>query len=167
MIRERELERLKKGNHIKPLSELAPFPIDICQMKIRNRKLLASLNQKKRFKDFEYKNYDSTDSDLYEEEDYLKITMNQIEQEPDFLRQRRLLRRIKVKKEILQKQKQDKEEAIRRGTRATSYQNQPKKRTTLYRKHADDEGIAIKSPKNSKMLNEIFQECIIPRMHRI
>lgn len=48
--------------------------MDLVQMKIRNRKLLASLNQKKRFKDFEYKNYDSTDSDIYEEEDYLKIT---------------------------------------------------------------------------------------------
>ena len=61
------------------MHELAPFPIDMVKMKIRNRKLLASLNHKKRFKDFEYKNYDSTDSDLYEEEDYLKITVNQIE----------------------------------------------------------------------------------------
>ena len=50
-------------------------------MKIRNRKLLASLNQKKRFKDFEYKNYDSTDSDIYEEEDFLKLTKESVEKE--------------------------------------------------------------------------------------
>lgn len=60
------------------------------KMKIRNRKLLASLNQKKRFKDFEYKNYDSTDSDLYAEEDYLAIEMDDILKERDFLRQRRM-----------------------------------------------------------------------------
>ena len=50
-------------------------------MKNRNRKLLASLNTKKRFKDFEYKNYDSTDSDLYEEEDYLKMERETVEAE--------------------------------------------------------------------------------------
>lgn len=73
--------KLRLGRHIKPLVELPSFPIDIVQMKIRNRKLLASLNQKKRFKDFEYKNYDSTDSDIYEEEDYLKLTKEQVEKE--------------------------------------------------------------------------------------
>ena len=69
-----ELARLRKGKHIRPLIDLPAFPFDQVQMKIRNRKLLASLNQKKRFKDFEYKNYDSTDSDVYDDEDYLKIT---------------------------------------------------------------------------------------------
>jgi len=69
-------------------------------MKIRNRKLLASLNTKKRFKDFEYKNYDSTDSDIYEEEDYLKIERHMIDKEQDFLRKRRLTRRFQVKLEI-------------------------------------------------------------------
>ena len=59
-------------------------------MKNRNRKLLASLNQKKRFKDFEYKNYDSTDSDIYEEEDYLKLDRKKVQEEQDFLRKRRL-----------------------------------------------------------------------------
>lgn len=72
------------------MEELPSFPMNLVEMKIRNRKLLASLNQKKRFKDFEYKNYDSTDSDIYEEEDYLKITHDQIHHEPDFLRKRRL-----------------------------------------------------------------------------
>ena len=57
------------------------FPFDIVQMKNRNRKLLASLNQKKRFKDFEYKNYDSTDSDIYEEEDFLKLDKKQVDGE--------------------------------------------------------------------------------------
>lgn len=57
------------------------FPFDIVQMKNRNRKLLASLNQKKRFKDFEYKNYDSTDSDIYEEEDFLKLDKKQVDAE--------------------------------------------------------------------------------------
>jgi hypothetical protein len=42
--REKELHRLKVGRHIKPLVELPPFPIDLVKMKIRNRKLLASLN---------------------------------------------------------------------------------------------------------------------------
>ena len=82
--------------------DLPSFPIDMVKMKIRNRKLLASLNQKKRFKDFEYKNYDSTDSDIYEDEDYLKITPAMIDKETDFLRKRRLERRFKVKQEILQ-----------------------------------------------------------------
>ena len=66
-------------------------------MRGRNRKLLASLNQKKRFKDFEYKNYDSTDSDIYEEEDYLKINWADVEQELDYLKKRRLQRRFNVK----------------------------------------------------------------------
>lgn len=57
------------------------FPFDIVQMKNRNRKLLASLNQKKRFKDFEYKNYDSTDSDIYEEEDFLKLDKKKVDGE--------------------------------------------------------------------------------------
>jgi hypothetical protein len=34
----------KKKKHVKPLVELPPFPIDLVQMKNRNRKLLASLN---------------------------------------------------------------------------------------------------------------------------
>ena len=66
-------------------------------MRMRNRKLLASLNQKKRFKDFEYKNYDSTDSDIYEEEDYLKINWADVEDEPDYLKKRRLQRRFNIK----------------------------------------------------------------------
>ena len=82
------------------MEELPSFPMNLVEMKIRNRKLLASLNQKKRFKDFEYKNYDSTDSDIYEEEDYLKITHDQIYHEPDFLRKRRLQRRFNKKIEI-------------------------------------------------------------------
>ena len=57
------------------------FPFDIVHMKNRNRKLLASLNQKKRFKDFEYKNYDSTDSDIYEEEDFLMMDKKQVDAE--------------------------------------------------------------------------------------
>ena len=75
-------------------------------MKIRNRKLLASLNTKKRFKDFEYKNYDSTDSDIYEEEDYLKIKIKDVENEPDFLRKRRMQRRFEKKLAIQNRIKQ-------------------------------------------------------------
>ena len=83
--------KLRMGKHIKPLVELPGFPIDIVQMKIRNRKLISSLNQKKRFKDFEYKNYDSTDSDVYEDEDFLKLTYNKdVVREKDFLRKRRM-----------------------------------------------------------------------------
>lgn len=88
------MEKLKTGRHIKTLNELPNFPFDMVKLKIRNRKLLASLNQKKRFKDFEYKNYDSPDSDLYEDEDYLAITKEDIDNEIDFLRQRRLIRRF-------------------------------------------------------------------------
>ena len=66
-------------------------------MRIRNRKLLASLNQKKRFKDFEYKNYDSTDSDVYEEEDYMKINWADVDEEVDYLKKRRLQRRFNIK----------------------------------------------------------------------
>ena len=55
------------------------------------------MNGKKRFKDFEYKNYDSTDSDVYEEEDYLKITLRMVEHEKNFLRKRRMERRYEVK----------------------------------------------------------------------
>ena len=103
------LEKLRMTSHIKPLVELPEFPIDLCQAKIRNRKLLASLNQKKRFKDFEYKNYDSTDSDIYEEEDYLKIERTDIDKEIDFLRKRRLERRYLVKLEITQRLLAEKE----------------------------------------------------------
>ena len=105
MRRDEELEKLQFGKHIKPLYELPGFPMDIIQMRMRNRKLLASLNQKKRFKDFEYKNYDSTDSDIYEEEDYLKIQWADVEQELDYLKKRRLQRRFNVKLAIIQKKK--------------------------------------------------------------
>ena len=62
-----------------PITEAPAFPFDLIKMKIRNRKLLNSLNQKCRFKDFEYKNYDSTDSDVYEEEDYLNMNKREME----------------------------------------------------------------------------------------
>ena len=68
--------------------------------------MLSSLNQKKRFKDFEYKNYDSTDSDIYEDEDYMKISEDMIEKEKDFLRKRRLERRYEVKQEIERQRKE-------------------------------------------------------------
>ena len=70
---DKKRKSFRKGAHIKKLIDLPPFPLDLIGMKNRNRKLLASLNIKKRLKDFEYKNYDSTDSDLYEEEDFLAI----------------------------------------------------------------------------------------------
>lgn len=84
------VDKLRRERHIKPLSELPGMPMDIVEMRKRNRKILQSLNTKKRFKDFEYKNYDSTDSDIYEDEDYLKITREQVEKENDYLRKRRL-----------------------------------------------------------------------------
>ena len=68
--------------------------------------MLSSLNQKKRFKDFEYKNYDSTDSDIYEDEDYMKISEDMIEKEKDFLKKRRLERRYEVKQEIERQRKE-------------------------------------------------------------
>ena len=40
---------------------------------------------------------DSTDSDIYEEEDYLKIRLKDVEEEPDFLRKRRMQRRFEKK----------------------------------------------------------------------
>lgn len=46
------------------------------QLKIRNRKILSTLNYKNQAVDPEYKNYESTDSDLYEDDDYLKIDIN-------------------------------------------------------------------------------------------
>ena len=78
-------------------------------MKIRNRKLLNSLNTKRRFKDFEYKNYDSTDSDVFEEDDYLKLKKDDVDNEPDFLRKRRLERRYAVKEQILKSKADEKE----------------------------------------------------------
>lgn len=89
---------------MKPIYELPPFPLDLVQLKCRNRKLLASLNTKKRFKDLEFKNYESTDSDLYEEEDYMKITLQSIREEANYLRKRRLERRFDVKMAILDRQ---------------------------------------------------------------
>ena len=89
---------------MKPIHELPPFPLDLVQLKCRNRKLLASLNTKKRFKDLEFKNYESTDSDLYEEEDYMKITLQSIRDEANYLRKRRLERRFDVKMAILDRQ---------------------------------------------------------------
>ena len=67
------------------------------QLNIRNRKILLSLNNRKINKDPEYKNYDSTDSDLYEEEDYTKIDIKEVRNEQNFLRKRRLERRYAVK----------------------------------------------------------------------
>ena len=92
-----------------PMNKVKPFPFDAIKLKIRNRKLLNSLNTKRRFKDFEYKNYDSTDSDVYEEEDYLNLTKEELNNEPDFLRKRRLERRYEVK-EAIQKSKLEEKE---------------------------------------------------------
>ena len=116
---------MKHGNHIKPLIELPGFPIDLVKMKIRNRKLLASLNQKKRFKDFEYKNYDSFDSDLYEEEDYNGIKQSDVDAENDFLRQRRLKRRHAVKLEIQKVMKKQEREAAQKRKRVSSQPTGP------------------------------------------
>ena len=118
---------VKKRTHVKPLAELPPFPLDLVQMKNRNRKLLASLNQKKRFKDFEYKNYDSTDSDLYEEEDYMKIKKEDVDAEQDFLRQRRLQRRLDVKHEIMERLKLEKAALAKRMGHRPSISVQPTK----------------------------------------
>ena len=91
------------------MNKVRAFPFDAIKLKIRNRKLLNSLNTKRRFKDFEYKNYDSTDSDVYEEEDYLNLTKEELNNEPDFLRKRRLERRYEVK-EAIQKSKMEEKE---------------------------------------------------------
>ena len=90
---EDELNDSIKSKDCIPITDVPPFPFDLIKMKIRNRKLLNSLNTKRRFKDFEYKNYDSTDSDVYEEEDYLNLKREEMISEPDFLRRRRLERR--------------------------------------------------------------------------
>ena len=79
---------------------MSVFPFDLMHLRKRNRKLLKSLNPKSDFADFEYKNYDSTDSDLFEEEDYLAITEKDVFKEKDYLRKRRLERRMKVKEKI-------------------------------------------------------------------
>ena len=121
---------VKKRTHVKPLAELPPFPLDLVQMKNRNRKLLASLNQKKRFKDLEYKNYDSTDSDLYEEEDYMKIKKEDVDAEQDFLRQRRLQRRLDVKHEIVERLKLEKAALGKRMGHRPSISVQPMKHPT-------------------------------------
>ena len=73
------------------------MPMTLKQLNIRNRKILLSLNNRKINKDPEYKNYDSTDSDLYEEEDYTKIDIKEVRNEQNFLRKRRLERRYAVK----------------------------------------------------------------------
>ena len=72
---------------------------------MRNRKILSTLNPKKVNKDPEYKNYYSTDSDLYEEEDYLKIDLEAVRAELNFLRKRRLERRYARKLEILERRR--------------------------------------------------------------
>ena len=121
------------------------------KMKIRNRKLLASLNQKKRFKDFEYKNYDSTDSDIYEDEDYLKIDRNSVETEPDYLRKRRLERRFKIKLEIQKRVEAENLKLSQRGGRRAIAHSQPatkkKERVSLAPVKEDRNEIKIKTSK--------------------
>lgn len=79
---------------IKMLAKVPVFPFDLMHLRKRNRKLLRSLDPKSNFLDFEYKNYDSTDSDLYEDEDYLALTDKDLFREKDYLRKRRLERRM-------------------------------------------------------------------------
>ena len=70
------MESNKKAD--KPMAKLynfKPLPITLKQLNVRHRKILNSLNQAKLNTDPEYKNYESTDSDLYEDEDYLKIDL--------------------------------------------------------------------------------------------
>ena len=71
--------------------------MDMQQLKKRNRKILSTLNYKNQAVDPEYKNYESTDSDLYEDEDYLRIDIKEVREEKNFLRKRRLERRYEVK----------------------------------------------------------------------
>ena len=84
------------------------MPINLKQLNMRNRKILKSLNNGKINNDPEYKNYDSTDSDLYEEDDYTKIDLNEVRNETNFLRKRRLERRYAVKVRILEKRAAEK-----------------------------------------------------------
>ena len=132
-------------------------------MKIRNRKLLNSLNTKKRFKDFEYKNYDSTDSDVYEEEDYMKITQVSVNNEQDFLRKRRLERRLKKKHEIQKRIKKEKDDNFRKKA-SIKYNSQPKNKI---RKNSSEEVQNVKGPRTSKDLNDVFMQMIEPKMDRI
>lgn len=123
-----------------PITEVPPFPFDLIKMKIRNRKLLNSLNTKCRFKDFEYKNYDSTDSDVYEEEDYMKITKADIVEETDFLRKRRLERRHAVKEELIRSKALEQEKLKKKRLSIIMYNQGDKPR----------QQIKVASPKKEK-----------------
>ena len=95
----------KAKPHTPKLCKFKPMPVDVKQLNVRHRKILQSLNQSKLNKEPEYKNYESTDSDLYEEEDYTKIDIQDVHNEPDFLRKRRLERRYAKKRAILEKRR--------------------------------------------------------------
>ena len=97
-----------KGKRITQFHQVKPLPLEMKKLKNRNRKILATLNYKHQATDPEYKNYDSTDSDLYEEDDYLKIDIKEVRAEKDFLRKRRLERRYAIKEQIMERLHQEK-----------------------------------------------------------
>ena len=133
------------------------------QLNVRNRRILKSLNNKKINNDPEYKNYDSTDSDIYEEEDYTKIDINEVRNEKNFLRKRRLERRYAVKMQILEKRAAEKLERDLRSQRI-----RPQAQPTLVKvKRNQTEAKKRGLTWTKQRLDDNMKQCVVPEIHEL
>lgn len=100
------------------------MPFSINKLRDRHRKLLRNIFAPSNKKDLDYKNYESTDSDLVEETAKIRVTQQMIDECDNFLKKRRLEKQFKDQEE---KERQRKAKLRGRGGKRSFYQEDQKK----------------------------------------
>jgi hypothetical protein len=77
------------------LAKAPNLPFSLNKLRERHRKLIRNITASDNKKDLDYKNYDSTDSDLYDEESKPHVTQEEINKCENFLKKRRLEKKFK------------------------------------------------------------------------
>ena len=100
------------------LSKAPQMPFTIHKLRERHRKLLRNIFAPENKTDLDYKNYDSTDSDLVEEATKPRVTQQMLDECDNFLKKRRLEKKFKDQEE---KERMRKEKLRGRGSKRSFY----------------------------------------------
>lgn len=125
------------------------MPFTIHMLRERHRKLLRNIFAPENKKDLDYKNYESTDSDLVAEEARPRVTQEMIDECDNFLKKRRLEKKFKDQEE---KDRVRKEKMRGRGGKRSFYQEERKK----------DQIVTIDDLKNFNAALKIY-----PKLHKM
>ena len=131
------------------LSKAPQMPFTIHKLRERHRKLLRNIFAPENKKDLDYKNYESTDSDLIEEATKPRVTQQMLDECDNFLKKRRLEKKFKDQEE---KERIRKENLRGRGGKRSFYQEDQKKGAVIT--HDD-----------LKLLNAQLK--IYPKLHKL